>query len=105
MLRRAAYLLFMLAVLFGSFFVTLTEPQVPKALDNHSDAERLAAYPISDLSGLTKLAQDAKLTLSRRLLGWVDAIYRTDDRAANRREVAALIRAMRALACATKEAS
>jgi hypothetical protein len=55
----------MLAVLFGSFFVTLwlTEPQVPNALDIHSDAERLAAYPISDLSGLTKLAQDAKLIL------------------------------------------
>jgi hypothetical protein len=82
-LRRAAYIVFLLAVPFGSFFVTLwlTEPQVPSALDNRSDAERLAAHPISDLSGLTKSAQDAKLILSRRLLGWVDAIYRTDDRA------------------------
>jgi hypothetical protein len=81
-LRRAAYTAFLLTVFFGSFLVTLwlTEPQVPKALDNRSDAERLAAYPISDLSGLTKSAQGAKLTLSRRLLGWVDAIYRTDDR-------------------------
>jgi hypothetical protein len=82
-LRRAAYIVFLLAVLFGSFFVTLwlTEPQVPNALDNRSDAERLATYPISDLSGLTKSAQEAKLIFSRRLLGWVDAIYRTDDRA------------------------
>jgi hypothetical protein len=82
MLRRAFYILLLLAVLFGSFFITLwlTEPQVPSALDNRSDAERLAAYSISDISGLTKSAQDAKLVLSRRLLGWVDAIYRTNDR-------------------------
>jgi hypothetical protein len=83
LMSRAAYVVFLLAVLFGSFFITLwlTEPQVVSAPDNRSDAERLAADPISDLSGLTKSAQDAKLILSRRLLGWVDAIYRIDERA------------------------
>jgi hypothetical protein len=46
MLRRVVYILFLLAVLFGSFFLTLwlTEPQVPNAPDNRSPAERLAAY-------------------------------------------------------------
>jgi hypothetical protein len=83
MMLRAAYVVFLSAVFFGSFFVTLrlTEPEVASAPDNRSDAERLAAYPISDLSSLTKSAQDAKLILSRRLSGWVDAIYRIDERA------------------------
>jgi hypothetical protein len=82
MLRSPAYVMFCLAVFFGSFFVTLwlTEPEVASTPDNRSDAERLAAYPISDLSGLTKSAQDAKFILSRRLLGWVDAIRRIDER-------------------------
>ncbi len=83
LILRAAYVVFLSAVFFGSFFVTLrlTEPKVASAPDNRSDAERLAAYPISDLSGLIKSAQDAKLILSRRLSGWVDAIYRIDQRA------------------------
>jgi hypothetical protein len=82
MLRSPAYVMFFLAVFFGSFFVTLwlTEPQVASTPDNRSNAQRLAAYPISDLSDLTKSAQDAKLILSRRLLGWVDAIRRIDER-------------------------
>jgi hypothetical protein len=79
---RAAYVVFLLAVFFGSFFITLwlTEPEVQSMPDNRSDAERLAAYPISDGSDLTKSAQDAKLILSRRLSGSVDAIRRIDER-------------------------
>src|SRR6266478_4600141 len=82
LMSRAAYVVFLLAVLFGSFFITLwlTEPQVVSAPDNRSDAERLAGYAISDGSDLTKSAQDANLILSRRLLGYVDAIRRNDER-------------------------
>jgi hypothetical protein len=82
MLRGTAYLVFLLAVFCGSFFITLwlTEPQVPNIPDNRSDAERLAAYPISDGSDLAKSAQKANLIFSRRLLGNVDAIRRIDER-------------------------
>jgi hypothetical protein len=77
-LRRAVYVLFLLAVLFGSFFITLwlTEPQV---LDNRSRAERLAAYPISNGSDLAKSAYEADLIPAQRLSGHVDAIRRIDE--------------------------
>jgi hypothetical protein len=79
---RAAYVVFLFAVLFGSFFTTLwlTEPKVPDVPDNRSDAQRLAAYPISGSSDLAKSAQDAKLILSQRLSGHVDAIRRVNER-------------------------
>src|SRR6266481_1011260 len=82
LMLRAAYGVFLLAVLFGSFFTTLwlTEPQVPSALDNGSDAERLAAYTISNSSDLAKSAYDANLIPSRRLSGYVDGIRRIDER-------------------------
>jgi len=78
--RLAIYLLAS-AVFFGSFFMTLwlTGPQSPLASDNRSYAERLAAYPIVDSADLEKSAQRAKLTPSRQLLGYVDAIRRIDD--------------------------
>jgi hypothetical protein len=74
---RGAYVIFLLAVLLGSFFITLllTEP------DDRSDAEHLAAYPISGSSDLTKSAEDAKLIASPRLSGHVDMIRRIDERA------------------------
>ena len=80
--RLAVYLVVLPAAFFGSFFVTLwlTEPQPPPPPDNRSDAERLAATPISDGSDLAKAAQSAKLTVSRRLLGNVDAVRRIDER-------------------------
>jgi hypothetical protein len=82
MLRGAAYFVFLSAVFFGSLFITLwlTEPEVPSTMDNRSDAERLAGYPISNSSDLAKSAQNANLILSRRLLGYVDAIRRIDER-------------------------
>jgi len=82
MLRGATYFVFLSAVFFGSLFITLwlTEPQVPSKTDDRSDAERLAGYPISDSSDLAKSAQNANLSLSRRLLGYVDAIRRIDER-------------------------
>jgi hypothetical protein len=81
LLRRAAYIVFLLAVLFGSFFVTLwlTEPQLPNAPDNRSHAQRLAAYPISNSSDLAKSAYQADLIPSQRLSGHVEAIRRIDD--------------------------
>ncbi len=81
-LSRAAYVVFLFAVLFGSFFITLwlTEPQVVSAPDNRSDAERLAAYPIEDSSDLMKSAQDTKLIPSPQLSGHVDVIRRVDER-------------------------
>jgi hypothetical protein len=80
-LRRAAYIAFLLSVLFGSFFVTLwlTEPQVPNTPDNRSFAERLAAHPISNGSDLAKSAYEADLIPSRRLDGRVDAMRRIDE--------------------------
>jgi hypothetical protein len=80
-LRRAAYIVFLLAVLIGSFFVTLwlTEPQVPNAPDNRSRAERLAAYPISNGSDLAKSAYGADLVPSQRLFGIVNTIRRIDE--------------------------
>jgi hypothetical protein len=80
-LRRAADIIFLLAVLFGSFFVSLwlTEPQLPNAPDNRSHAERLAAYPISNGSDLAKSAYEADLIPSQRLSGHVDAIRRIDE--------------------------
>jgi hypothetical protein len=82
MLRGATYLVFLSAVFFGSLFITLwlTEPEVPSATDNRSDAERLAAYPIKDSSDLIKSAQDAKLILSPRLSGHVEVIRHIDER-------------------------
>jgi hypothetical protein len=83
MLRRAAYIVFLLAVLFGSFFVTLSltepQPQVANAMDNRSTVERLAAYPISNSSDLAKSAYAADLVPSQRLSGHVDAIRRVDE--------------------------
>ena len=80
-LRRAAYIVSLSAVLFGSFFITLwvTEPQVPNALGNRSPAELLAAYPISDGSDLAKSAREAGLITSRRLFGNGDVIRRIDE--------------------------
>jgi len=82
-LRGAAYWVFLLAVLLGSFFITLwlTEPQIPNTPDTRSDAERLAAYPISNSSDLAKSAYVAKLLLSRQLSGHVEAIRRIDEQA------------------------
>ena len=70
------------AVFFGSFFTTLwlTDPQPPLASDNRANAKRLAGYLISDSSDLEKSAQNAELTRSRQLLGYVDAIRRIDER-------------------------
>jgi hypothetical protein len=81
-LRGVAYIVFLVAIFFGSFFITLwlTEPQVLSTADNRSDAQRLAAYPISGSSDLKKSAQDAKLILSQRLSGFVDVIRRIDER-------------------------
>jgi hypothetical protein len=74
---RATYIVFLLAVFLGSFFITLslTEP------DNRSDAEHLVAYPISGSADLIKSAEDAKLIPSPRLSGHVDLIRRIDERA------------------------
>jgi hypothetical protein len=79
LLRRAAYIVFLSAVPFGSFFVTLwlTEPQMPSA--NNSQSERLAAYPISNSSDLAKSTSEAGLVPSQQLSGHVDAIYRIDE--------------------------
>jgi hypothetical protein len=81
MSRRGAYIALLLAVLFGSFFVTLwlTEPQVPNTPDNRSRAQRLAAYPISNGSDLAKSAYEADLIPSQRLSGHVEAISRLDQ--------------------------
>jgi len=81
-LRGAAYLVFLLAVLVASFFITLvlTEPQVPNTAETRSVAERLAAYPIKDSSDLMKSAQDTKLIPSSQLSGHVDVIRRIDER-------------------------
>jgi len=82
MLRGTAYVVFLLTVFFASFVVTLglTEPEIPSAPDNRSDAERLAAYPISGLSDLTKSARDAKLIPSQRLSGHIEVIRRIDEK-------------------------
>jgi hypothetical protein len=79
-LGRTAYMLFLLAILFGSFFVTLwlTAPQMP-SLDNRSHAERLAAYPISNGSELAKSAYEADLIPSQRLDGRINVIRRLDE--------------------------
>ena len=81
LLRRAAYVVFLSAVLFGSLFITLwlTEPQVRNAPDNRSPAELLAAYPISDDSDLAQLAHEAGLITSHRLFGHGDVIRRIDE--------------------------
>jgi hypothetical protein len=80
--RLVVYLIVLPAAFFGSFFLALwlTEPQPPVPPDNRSDAERLAALPISDGADLAKSAQSAKLISSRRLLGNVDVVRRTDER-------------------------
>jgi hypothetical protein len=80
-LRGASYFVFLLAVFFGSFFITLwlTEPQVPSMPDTRSVAERLAAYPIANSSDLAKSAHGANLVTSQRLSGHVDAIRRVDE--------------------------
>jgi hypothetical protein len=65
----------------GCFARQLLYYSVANEPDNRSDAERLAAYPISDSSDLTKSAEDAKLIASPRLSGHVDMIRRIDERA------------------------
>src|SRR5258705_3784609 len=82
LMSRVAYVVFLLAVFFSSFLITLwlTEPPVPNTPDNRSDAQGIASYPISNGSDLAKSAQDANLILSQRLAGHVDAIRRIDER-------------------------
>jgi hypothetical protein len=67
LLRRAAYIVFLSAVPFGSFFVTLwlTKPQMPTANNSHS--ERLAAHPISNSPDLAKSTSEAGLIPSQQL--------------------------------------
>jgi hypothetical protein len=81
MLRRTAYIVLLLAVPFGSFFITLwlTEPQVPNAPDNGSPSEVLAANPISRSSDLAKPSHEAGLIASQQLSGHVDTIRRIDE--------------------------
>jgi hypothetical protein len=80
-LRRAAYIVFLSAVLFGSFFITLwlTEPEWPNAPGNRSPSELFAAYPISNSSNLAKSASEAGLIPSQRLDGHADVIRRIDE--------------------------
>jgi hypothetical protein len=80
-LGRTAYMLFLLAILSGSFFITLwiTAPQM-RSLDSRSHAERLAAYPISNGSELAKSAYEADLIPSQRLDGRINVIRRLDER-------------------------
>jgi hypothetical protein len=79
-LRRAAYIVFPMAVLFGGFFVTLWLTEPHNAPDNRSHAQRLAAYPIYNSSDLAKSAYEADLIRSQRLSGHVEAIRRIDER-------------------------
>jgi hypothetical protein len=81
-LWRLAYTIVLPAmVLFGSFFITLwlTAPESTISTDNRSDAERLAAFPVSNDSDLATAARNAELRLSRNLDGNVDALSRTSQ--------------------------
>ncbi len=73
------------AALFGSFFITLwlTAPDSPGTQpiggDNRSDAEKLAAFHVSDVAELSKAAYEIGLHPSRRMNGNVDVINKTSE--------------------------
>jgi hypothetical protein len=84
-LWRLTYVAGGAVVLFGSFFITLwlTEPDVPKAVDNRSDTERLAAQHVSTYPELDDAAASAGLRFSRQLQGVVDGINRLNEHEVN----------------------
>jgi hypothetical protein len=84
-LWRAHYIAGGAAVLFGSFFITLwlTEPDVPKAVDNRSDTERLAAQHVSSYPELEDAAASVGLRFSRQLRGNIDGINRINEHEVN----------------------
>ena len=84
-LWRVIYVAGGAVVLFGSFFITLwlTEPDVPKAVDNRSDTERLAAQHVSTYPELENAAANAELRFSRQLQGVVDGVNRVNEHEVN----------------------
>jgi hypothetical protein len=81
-LWRLTYVAGGAAVFVGSFFITLwlTGPEVPKAVDNRSDTERLVAQHVSSYPELDDAAASAGLRLSRQMQGVVDGINRVNER-------------------------
>jgi hypothetical protein len=79
LLRRASIAVLLISVLFGSFFITLwlTAPSAPT--DDRSDADRLAAFAISNDSELTIAVQHIPLRPSQNLVGNVDVLTRTSQ--------------------------
>ena len=84
---RALYIILLVAVPFGSFFITLwlTEPDTtggtsPIVADNRPIPERLAAHRASNLSQLSDVARDVGLRLSRTIKGSVDDLNRINGR-------------------------
>jgi hypothetical protein len=84
-LWRVIYVAGGAVVLFGSFFITLwlTEPDIPKIVDNRTDTERLAAQRVSSYPELDAAAASAGLRLSRQLRGNIDVINRINEHEVN----------------------
>ena len=84
-LRNMTYVAVGAVVLLGSFFITLwlTEPNNPKAVDNRSDTERLAAQRVSSYPELDDAAASAGLRLSMQLRGNIDGINRINEHEVN----------------------
>ncbi len=85
-MRRISYIIGGVAVVVGSFFITLwlTEPEIvvrpQNVADYHSNTERLAAQRISSYPDLTKAAQNVGLSLSGQMKGVIDVVERVNER-------------------------
>jgi hypothetical protein len=84
-MRRPIYIGVLLAVLLGSFFLTLWlldegNDDLVNSTDPRSDGERLASHRVANYSDLRNAARDAKLRFSMSIIGTVDSLTRINER-------------------------
>jgi hypothetical protein len=84
-MRRPVYIGVLLAVLLGSFFLTLWQmddgsDDALDSTDARSASKRLASQRVTNYAELIGAAREARLNLSRQIIGIVDSISRINDR-------------------------
>src|SRR5262245_27400070 len=84
-IRRLIYAGALLAVLSGSFFLTLWQlddgrDKTVDPADSRSDSERLASQRVTDYSELRRAAKKAGLKLSIDMIGKIEGYSRANER-------------------------
>ena len=84
LVQRTAIISFLAAALIGNLVLILSQPRTTRALpdpgEKRTAVERLASRKVSSYSDLTEAARAAGLRFSRRFVGTVDAVIRSDER-------------------------